>query len=123
MIYSWDRIIYNAYEPPNRITFYAEDMGKYYQCFEMRGKLKFADGYSEVWIVQNKETNNFSWQNDDKTGISPTFDEAWKNMPALVSEPDHFEETGVFELNDERQWPDLFTQVGQLESQIFTWLD
>jgi hypothetical protein len=101
MICYWERIIYNGYEPDNTITIYAKDMGEYYQMIGVSGRLKFADGYSQIAILRNKETNDFSWLNDDKEGVSSTFDEAWQNLPALVTQPDHFEDGRVIKLSEE----------------------
>ncbi|MEA5521389.1 hypothetical protein [Limnoraphis robusta] len=95
MKYYWTRTIFNAYEPTKVIKFYAELVGNYYQPFQLRGYLSFKDGSFFVGILRNSDAS-FSWQNDDKSGTSSSFDEAWRNLPAFVTDPDHFEESEIF---------------------------
>ena len=95
MEYYWTRTIFNAYEPTNVIKFYAEWVGDYYQPFRLKGYLSFKDGSSFVSILRNSD-GSFSWQNDDKSGTSLSFDEAWINLPAMITDPDHFEELNIF---------------------------
>lgn len=98
--YCWHRVIYNGYEPDNQIKFTAELIDdKEYRPFKMSGFLTFKDGNSVICVARN-EAGTFDWLNDDKKGNSPTFDEAFMNMPYLVTHPDHWNETDIWEENN-----------------------
>lgn len=94
--YYWFQTLYNGYEPDNTIKIRAEKNGDTYQPFELSGYLTFKDGSSFVYI-RREETNKFIWKNDDRTGTASTFEEAALNMPALVTSPDHYENSEIFE--------------------------
>lgn len=95
--YYWYRTVMNGYEPDNRIKVVAELVGKEYLPFELWGYLTFKDGSSIISIDRN-EDGTFSWQNDDRQGTAATFEEAYKNLPALITKPDHFEDGEILEL-------------------------
>lgn len=86
----------NGYEPDNHIRmigkFTGEENGRgNYEVFEIGAVLRFSDGNSVISIEQIGE--EFKWRNDDRTGIASSFMDAWREMPAYVTNPDHWEET------------------------------
>lgn len=95
-MYSWTRTIYNGYEPDNIIRFVAEREGNYYFPFEVSGELQFRDGSLFIRISRNSD-GTFSWKNDNREGTASSFEEAWQNLPAFVTDPDHFEESEVIQ--------------------------
>lgn len=92
MSITWIRTICNAYQPHNQITFEGDDDGNPYA---LSGFCSFSDGFCYVEI--RKESNGFSWRNDDRRGTAETFDEAWANLPGFVTNPDHYDDEIVSE--------------------------
>lgn len=87
----------NGYEPDNRIQVKAELIDGEYLPFAIWGFLSFKDGSSTIYIERNEE-GLFYWRNDDRQGTAATFEEAYQNMPALITNPDHFEDGEILEL-------------------------
>ena len=93
-IATWFNTIYNAYEPANKIRF----VGKLtdddvYEAFQVWGYLQFNSGSFIISINYRHRDGTFHWRNDDKTGVTTSFEEAWKKMPAYITDPDHYEES------------------------------
>jgi hypothetical protein len=94
----WTRTVMNGGEPDNRVYITAELQGENYAAIGVYGILTFKDGQSFVSIAR-QEDGSFLWVNNPKTGSSPTFSEAWQNLPAFVTNPDHYEESPIVEIN------------------------
>lgn len=90
----WYRNLYNGYEPDNAIKLTGELIGDFYVVFEMWGSLTFKDGHFFVSIYRN-ENGEFIWRKDDETGVETSFMDAWENMPAYVTDPDHYDESPI----------------------------
>jgi hypothetical protein len=92
---TWRNIIYNAYEPNNVLWFAGElTSADTYAAFRLWGRLTFSDG-AFIISIKRSENNRFCWKNDNKTGFSSSFDEAWRKMPALITDPDDYMETSM----------------------------
>lgn len=59
----------------------------------MSALCRFKDGYGSYRIM--KEGKQYHWFNEDRSGTANRFEEAWMNMPALITHPDHFEDSEV----------------------------
>ena len=92
--YFWYRTIFNAYEPNNEILVKAELVGREYLPTGIYGVLSFNDGSSIVKVHRNNN-GSFDWQNADRKGTADSFEDAYQNMPAMVTNPDHFEDSDI----------------------------
>lgn len=95
----WYRYLYNGYEPDNTIKLTGELIGDSYVVFEMWGSLTFNDGHFFASIYR-KDDGDFSWRTDDRTGHATTFMDAWENMPAVIKDPDHWDESDMIYHDD-----------------------
>lgn len=91
---TWYRNLYNRYEPDNIITLTGELIDDSYVVFEMWGSLTFCDGHFFV-SINRKENGEFLWTKYDQIGTATCFIDAWENMPAFVTDPDHYEESSM----------------------------
>jgi hypothetical protein len=93
----WYRTVFNGYEPDNNVRFTAELEGTIYTAFELHCNFVANDGCSVVSIHREKDAS-FSWVNGDRSGAAGSWAEAWENLPALITDPDHYQESEIFNL-------------------------
>ena len=90
---TWNRYIYNGYEPDNTITFYGietEITGKFV-ADELSFLGRFNDGLMSCSIT--KMDGRYRAIVDDKESYCDSFEEAfWDKMPAYLTHPDHDED-------------------------------
>ncbi|WP_172191621.1 hypothetical protein [Microcoleus asticus] len=87
-------LLYNGYEPDNTVKLTGELVGDSYVVFEMWGSLTFKDGHFFASIHRN-DNGEFVWRIDDRTGRVTTFMDAWELMPAVIKNPDHWDESDM----------------------------
>lgn len=89
----WSRYIYNAGEPDNVIHFegFRDITDGDCVASSMRFNGRFNDGIMAASIYPAPV--GFIWEVNDKRGIAQSFAQAFNTyMPALLTDPDHFEE-------------------------------
>lgn len=90
---TWVRGIYNAYEPDNRLVFKGTmeqgEEGRFLRVRKATFAGSFRDGPSFCGLERHDD--GWHWHNNDKDGVCNTYHEAWSNLPALVTHPDHWE--------------------------------
>lgn len=50
------------------------------------------DGALNCGVEPSPAGGGYRWWNGKRSGIEPTFADAWEWLPALVTRPDHFED-------------------------------
>lgn len=88
----WSRIVYNAYEPDNTMTFTGawDETGTYCIATSMAFLGWFQDG--SMFASIRCDSMNCTWIVDNKQGTTENFMQAWRNMPSYLTNPDHYEE-------------------------------
>ncbi len=99
----WHRHIYNTYEPDNCIYLEGELVGDTVIADRMRFNGYFRDGGTHcsifpwkgefAWIVESYGSHDLRNElAQRRTGKAPTFIEAWHNLPALITNPEEWED-------------------------------
>lgn len=90
----WKRTVYNGYEPNNTMVFTGawDENGTYCTATAMVFSGWFRDGSMSASIRCDSMDGPCTWIVDNKLGTSDTFMSAWYNMPALLTDPDYYEE-------------------------------
>ncbi len=92
----WKRYIYNGYEPDHVIIFCGietDTPGKF-----VADELTFFGGFNDGAMscsVTNMGDGTYRVIVDDKEAFCDSFDDAWEKLPALLTYPDHYEESEV----------------------------
>ncbi|NET90954.1 MAG: hypothetical protein F6K45_23150 [Kamptonema sp. SIO1D9] len=92
----WFRKLFNGYEPDNEVRVDAEDKGDRYEITGIKGTMRANDGNSEI-SVEKQADGSYTWRNDNKIGTADSFDEAYRNLPALITDPDEYYDGDVIE--------------------------
>lgn len=90
-IFLFARTIYNGYEPDNIAYIWGVQKGEELHFRKLLFDGAFKDGECPCSIAP--QGTAYAWHNNHLSGVSATFAEAWAHLPALVTDPDHFEDT------------------------------
>lgn len=99
--YMWSRIVYNGYEPDNKIFFTVEcdDNGTILETHQVDFSGVFNDGKMQLQIYKRSD-GKFAHILDGKTTICNTFDEAWGITPSFLTTPDEFKDNNPIDITE-----------------------
>jgi len=97
----WSRILYNGYEPDNKIFFtvLTEDDGTIIETREVTFSGMFNDGEMQLQIYKCND-GRYAHILDGKVTICETYDDAWNITPTFITTPDDFQDNTPIDVTD-----------------------